>query len=59
MKKKLNLPLLLIFVVIASGAWKNFNFETFEFEKFWLGMLYLFTMLLIVVLMFKPEKKKQ
>ncbi|GEM_PF-2458815 len=51
--------MLLMFIVIGSAAWKNFDFETLEFKKFWLGMLYIFTMLLIIVIMLRPLGKKR
>lgn len=59
MKKKLSFPLLIILIIIGSGIVKNTNFKTFEFEKFWLGILYIFTFLLTLFLMLRPEKKEQ
>jgi len=59
MKKKLNLPMLIMFIIIGSAALRNFDFETMEFKKFWLGMLYIFTSLVIIVLVVRPFTKKQ
>lgn len=59
MKKKLNLPMLLMFVIIGSAALRNFDFETMQFEKFWLGMLYIFTLLVILIVMVKPFLSKE
>ena len=57
MKKKLSIPLLIILVIIGSAIYRNFNFETMKFEKFWLGILYIFTFLLTLFLMLYPNKK--
>jgi hypothetical protein len=57
MKKKLSIPLLIILVIIGSAIYRNFNFETMKFEKFWLGILYIFTFLLTLFLMIYPDKK--
>lgn len=57
MKKKLSIPLLIILIIIGSGIYRNFNFETLRFEKFWLGILYIFTFLLTLFLLLKPDKK--
>ncbi|GEM_PF-6006127 len=57
MKKKLSIPLLIILVIIGSAIYRNFNFEAMKFEKFWLGILYIFTFLLTLFLMIYPDKK--
>lgn len=58
MKKKLSIPLLIILIVIGSGIYRNFNFETMAFEKFWLGILYVVAFLLTLFFLLKPDKKK-
>lgn len=57
MKKKLSIPLLIILIIIGSAIYKNFDFETMKFEKFWLGILYIFTFLLTLFLMLYSDKK--
>ncbi|SKA01142.1 hypothetical protein SAMN04488132_10830 [Sediminibacterium ginsengisoli] len=55
-KKGLSLPFLIIAIVIGSAIYREFNFETYRFEKPALAVVYILTFVMCVYFMVRGRK---
>lgn len=57
-KKEINFFLLVIAIILGSVLWKQFNFNTFKFEKPALAALYLIVFVASIYFMVKGYKNR-
>ncbi len=57
-KKGINIFLLMIAIILGSASWKQFDFNTFKFEKPALAALYLIVFAASIYFMIKDYKNR-
>lgn len=58
-KKQYSFPLIIIAIILGFSIYKNFNFETKQFDQLPLTVIYFLTFISSLYLLFKKDKDQK